>query len=159
MIFVRTKWKSLLLALAVPLVVGGLSTLVTRNQMTAFSQLNQPPLSPPAWLFPVVWTVLFLFMGLASYLVGRSDADSLLIRRALTLYGLQLVVNFFWPILFFNGKVYFIAFLWLLLLWGLILATMVQFARVRKSAAWLLLPYLLWVTFAGYLNLGIFLLN
>ena len=159
MIFVRVKWKSLLLALALPLAVGGLSALVTRNQMAAFSQLNQPPLSPPAWLFPVVWTVLFLLMGLASYLVGRSDADSLLIRRALTFYGLQLVVNFFWPILFFNGKVYFIAFLWLLLLWGLILATMVQFARVRKSAAWLLLPYLLWVTFAGYLNLGLFLLN
>lgn len=159
MIFVRVKWKSLLFALALPLAVGGLAALLTRDQMAAFSQLNQPPLSPPAWLFPVVWTVLYLLMGLASYLVRYSGGDSLSIRRALTVYGIQLAVNFFWSILFFNWKVYFIAFLWLVLLWVLILATMVLFARVRKSAVWLLLPYLLWVSFAGYLNLGIFWLN
>lgn len=155
----RIQWRSLLLALAIPLAVGGLSAWLTRDQMAAFSQLVQPPLSPPAWLFPVVWTLLFLLMGWASYLVwhaGEGCADA---KRGLVLYGMQLVVNFCWSLLFFNGKFYFFSFLWLLLLWGLILATMARFGRVQTRAAWLLTPYLLWVTFAGYLNFGIYLLN
>lgn len=155
----RVKWKTLLLALAIPLGVGGLSALVTRREMDAFSQLNQPPLSPPGWLFPIVWTVLFLLMGLASYLVVTAEAPDGVSRRALTVYGVQLVVNFFWSILFFNLKWYLFSFFWLLLLWGLILVTMILFFPIRRSAGWLLVPYLLWVTFAGYLNFGIFLLN
>lgn len=155
----RVKWKTLLLALAIPLGVGGLSALVTRREMDAFSQLNQPPLSPPGWLFPIVWTVLFLLMGLASYLVVTAEAPDGVSRRALTVYGVQLVVNFFWSILFFNLKWYLFSFFWLLLLWVLILVTMILFFPIRRAAGWLLVPYLLWVTFAGYLNFGIFLLN
>jgi len=156
---VRVKWKTLVIALAIPLGVGGLSALLTRKEMDAFSHLNQPPLSPPTWLFPVVWTILFLLMGLASWLVYRSDAPDGVIRRALTVYGIQLGVNFLWSILFFNLKWYLFSFLWLVLLWGLILVTMTRFLRIRKAAGWLFLPYLLWVTFAGYLNLGIYFLN
>ena len=159
MIVLHIKWKPLLLALAIPLAVGGLASLLTRRDMEAFSQLNQPPLSPPSWLFPVVWTILYLLMGLASYLVWEKDRYDLGVRRALTTYGIQLGVNFFWSLLFFHWKLYLVSFLWLILLWGLILLTMVRFGAIRRSACWLLLPYLLWVTFAGYLNLGIYLLN
>ena len=155
----RAKWKTLVFALAIPLGVGGLSALLTRKEMDAFSHLNQPPLSPPTWLFPVVWTILFLLMGLASWLVYRSDAPDGVIRRALTVYGIQLGVNFLWSILFFNLKWYLFSFFWLLLLWGLILVTMILFFPIRKPAGWLLVPYVLWVTFAGYLNFGIYLLN
>lgn len=155
----RVKWKPLVISLAIPLGVGGLSALLTRSEMDAFSRLNQPPLSPPAWLFPVVWTILFLLMGLASYLVVMSNAPDGGIRRALTVYGIQLGVNFLWSILFFNLKWYLFSFCWLVLLWGLILVTMILFFPIRKPAGWLLVPYVLWVTFAGYLNFGIFLLN
>ena len=112
----RVNWKTLAIALAIPLGVGGLSALVTRRAMDTFSHLNQPPLSPPAWLFPVVWTILFLLMGLASWLVYTSDAPDGVIRRALTVYGIQLGVNFLWSILFFNLGWYLFSFCWLVLL-------------------------------------------
>jgi len=153
------KWKQLLLCIAVPLTVGGLSALLTRSSMAQFSVLNQPPLSPPGWLFPVVWTLLYTLMGIASCLVLSSGKPRHAIRTALTVYSIQLIVNFFWSIIFFNMERYLFAFFWLLLLWGLILLTILLFRPISRTAAQLLLPYLLWVTFAGYLNLGIWLLN
>lgn len=155
----KIQWKKLILCLAIPLAVGGLSALITNREMQDFEALQQPPLSPPGWLFPVVWTILYLLMGLASYLVATSDGSSREIRSALHVYGLQLAVNFLWSIIFFNFKAYLLAFLWLLLLWALIAVTLLRFVRLRPLAGWLLVPYLLWVTFAGYLNFGIYLLN
>lgn len=153
----KIQWKRLLLCLALPLAVGGLSAFLTKDAMAQFALVNKPPLSPPGWLFPVVWTVLFLLMGFASYLVSRSD--SMQKRPALILYAIQLSVNFFWSIFFFNFEWYLFSFLWLVLLWVLILLTIRAFRRVSPTAAILLIPYLLWVTFAGYLNLAIWLLN
>lgn len=155
----KIQWKQLLICLAIPLGVGGLAALITRNSMETFEQLNKPPLSPPGWLFPVVWTILYLLMGLASYLVLVSDSGRRQIRSALQVYGWQLGANFIWPLLFFSAQAYLPAFLWLVLLWVLIAVTLYRFARIRPTAGWLLVPYLLWVTFAGYLNLGIYLLN
>lgn len=151
--------KRLIICLAIPLVVGGAAGLLTMNSMEAFEALNQPPLSPPGWLFPVVWTVLYVLMGIASYLVSVSDAPQEEKARALWTYGIQLAFNFLWPIAFFNLKWYLFAFLWLVILWVLILITALRFGRIRKPAGYLLVPYLLWVAFAGYLNLGIYLLN
>ena len=151
--------KRLIICLAIPLVVGGAAGLLTMNSMEAFEALNQPPLSPPGWLFPVVWTVLYVLMGIASYLVSVSDAPQEEKTRALRTYGIQLAFNFLWPIAFFNLKWYLFAFLWLVILWILILITALRFGRIRKPAGYLLVPYLLWVAFAGYLNLGIYLLN
>ncbi len=151
--------KRLIICLAIPLVVGGAAGLLTMNSMEAFEALNQPPLSPPGWLFPVVWTVLYVLMGIASYLVSISDAPQEEKARALWTYGIQLAFNFLWPIAFFNLKWYLFAFLWLVILWILILITALRFGRIRKPAGYLLVPYLLWVAFAGYLNLGIYLLN
>ena len=151
--------KRLIICLAIPLVVGGAAGLLTMNSMEAFEALNQPPLSPPGWLFPVVWTVLYVLMGIASYLVSVSDAPHKEKARALWTYGIQLAFNFLWPIAFFNLKWYLFAFLWLVILWILILITALRFGRIRKPAGYLLVPYLLWVAFAGYLNLAIYLLN
>ena len=150
------QWKNLITAIAIPLAVGSLSALLTQGSMQTFSSLRQPPLSPPGFLFPVVWTVLYVLMGIASYLAAAAPGQN---ETALRLYGLQLVFNFFWSIFFFNFGWYLFSFVWLVALWLLILATALSFYQSSKTAGLLMLPYLLWVTFAGYLNLGIYLLN
>ena len=155
----KERWKSLIVCLLIPLAVGGLSAWLSGGGMQTFAQLNKPPLSPPGWLFPVVWTVLYLLMGFASWLVLTSDKPKMQIKSALQIYGLQLVVNFFWSIIFFSLQRYLFAFFWLLLLWVMIIMTMMRFYRIRELAGEVLLPYFLWVTFAGYLNFVISLLN
>ena len=127
--------------------------------MAMFDLLTKPPLSPPGWLFPLVWTILYTLMGLASYLVFTSQKDRNEIKLALQIYTLQLAFNFFWTILFFNFELYFFAFFWLLALLALIILTTILFYKVSKPAAYLMIPYIIWVTFAAYLNLGIALLN
>ncbi|MBQ6818793.1 MAG: tryptophan-rich sensory protein [Clostridia bacterium] len=154
----KIQWKKLIGCLAIPLGVGVVSALLTRNSMEQFSSLRQPPLSPPGWLFPVVWTVLFILMGIASYLVIISGHPARS-KTALTVYGVQLAFNFLWSILFFNWQLYWVALIWLIALWGLIWLNMVLFYRLSKPAGCLLIPYLIWVTFAGYLNTAIALLN
>lgn len=151
--------KQLIICIAIPLLVGGLSAFLTRDSMTTFSRVIKPPLSPPGILFPIVWTILYTLMGIASYLIVSSDAAKEDIQNAIFVYALQLGINFFWSIFFFNLEWYLFSFFWLLLLWVFILYTMVVFYRITKPAAYLLIPYLLWVTFAGYLNLGIAILN
>ena len=155
----RHKLGQLVLCIGIPLAVGGLSGWVTRGAMEDFQALNQPPLAPPGWLFPVVWTVLFVLMGIASYLVVRSQGPEKPVKRALIFYGIQLGFNFLWSILFFNLRLYLVSFFWLVLLWCLILLTTLQFSSLDRRTFWLMLPYLAWVAFAGYLNLGIFWLN
>ena len=156
----KIKWKQLILCVAIPLAVGGLSAFLTRDAMESFERLNQPPLSPPMWLFPVVWTILYILMGIGSYLVlnsgGRYSGEK---NKALTVYAVQLCFNFLWTIVFFNLGWYLFAFVWLVALWGLILWTFLLFLRQSPPAGWMLLPYLVWVAFAGYLNLGIYILN
>lgn len=152
------NWKKRLICWAIPLAVGGLATLLSGG-MGSYRVMNQPPLSPPAWVFPVVWTVLYLLMGEASYRVLTSGKDKQQVRRALTAYGVQLFLNFLWPLVFFGGQMYLTAFIILLVLWVAIFITLRWFSQIDETAGDLLIPYLLWVTFAGYLNLGVFLLN
>ena len=152
------KWKTLLPCLAAPLAVGGLAALLTRDSMETFARLKQPPLSPPGWLFPVVWTVLYLLMGLASYLVCVRRENALY-TPAMKCYAVQLVMNFLWTLIFFRFEAWLLAFFWLLALLVLIFTTLGLFSRIRKAAGRLLIPYALWVIFAGYLNLGIWYLN
>ena len=152
----KIQWKKLIIAIAIPLLVGAVSAFFTQDAMSNFGTLNQPPLSPPGWLFPIVWTLLYTLMGIASYLVVTSGKPY---GKAITVYALQLFFNFFWSIIFFNLQQYLLAFIWLIILWVLIIITTILFFRIRKSAGILMLPYLLWVTFAAYLNLGIYLLN
>ena len=152
-------YPQLIKAIAVPLLVGILSSLLTMNSMQVFASVNKPPLSPPAILFPIVWTILYTLMGISSYLVMTSDGDKEDIQKAIRIYGFQLVVNFLWPTFFFNFQWYLFSFIWLLFLWVLVLIMILRFSTISKVAAWLNIPYLIWLTFAAYLNLGIFLLN
>lgn len=142
--------------IAIPLAVGGLSEMLSQSGMAAYAMMNKPALSPPGWVFPVVWTILYVLMGIASYLVLTSGKPN---DAALTVYAIQLFFNFFWSILFFRLGLCVTAFIWLVLLWFLILGTTVLFYRIVKAAGYLMIPYLLWVAFAGYLNLSICLLN
>lgn len=155
----KTDWKKLLVSLGIPLAVGGLASLLTGGGMAAYRGLNQPPLAPPGWLFPVVWTVLYLLMGYASYRVLTSGKNEEQIRQAMILYGAQLFVNFLWPLVFFGLQWRLAAFFVLVVLWVLIFLTMRAFSEIDELAGDLMLPYILWVTFAGYLNLGTYFLN
>lgn len=155
----KIKIKQLIIAVALPLAIGALAAFLTKDSVCIFRALRKPPLSPPDWLFPVAWTILYILMGIASYLVYSSDASSPRKDRALSLYAIQLGLNFLWPIIFFNLQMYLAAFLVLILLWILILICMVLFYYISDTAGKLLIPYLLWVSFAGYLNLGIHLMN
>lgn len=151
------KWKPLFISILLPLAVGGLSAVVTGKAMQDFMPFNKPVLSPPAWLFPVVWTLLYILMGIAAYIVWQSKSSDK--DLALKFYGVQLLFNFFWSYIFFNLQSYLFAFIWLIILWLLIIVTTVLFYRINKTAGYLLIPYLLWVTFAAYLNFAIYLLN
>ena len=152
------KIKKFLICLAIPLAVGGLSTLLSRG-MDLYKTLVKPPLSPPGWVFPLVWSALFLMMGYASYRVLTSDALKEEKRRALTFYGVQLALNFLWSPIFFGLGWLLVAFFVLVALWVMILITGSLFSQIDKTAGKLLIPYLLWVAFAGYLNFAFYLLN
>ncbi len=151
------KFKPLAISILIALGVGGLSGFLTMGNMDIYRNINKPPLSPPPIVFPIVWTILFILMGISAYLIYESNSN--LKGKALAIYGLQLVVNFFWPIIFFNGQKFLLAFVWLLLLVALIIETILIFKDINKKASLLLIPYLLWSIFATYLNLGVYLLN
>ncbi len=153
------KWKLLIPAVLLPLAVGGLAALLTGSAMDNYSQVTRPPLSPPGWLFPLAWSLLYILMGISSYIVATSSVSGERRERALCVYALQLAVNFAWPIIFFKLSAYGAAFSWLLLLVVLVLITILLFWHISKTAGKLLLPYLLWLLFALYLNLGVWLLN
>lgn len=154
------KWKPLAANLLLSLGVGALSALLTMNSTReVYAGLVKPPLSPPAWVFGVVWTILFLLMGISAYLVYTSDANQERKRNALIVYGAQLFFNLMWPVLFFNMQWYWFSFAWLIVLWFLILTMIVMFSNISRKAALLQIPYLVWVAFAGYLTAGVAMLN
>lgn len=151
----KTYITSILLALA----VGGLSAFFTRNSMNIYNDILTPTLSPPSWLFPVVWTILFILMGISAARIMLARAPRKQKDSALCTYYLSLAVNFFWSIIFFNFRAFFFAFLWLLLLLALIIITILKYYKIDKTSAYLQIPYALWVTFAGYLTIAIWYLN
>ncbi len=139
--------------------VGALSGWLSRDGMKLYEQtIEQPPLSPPMIVFPIVWGILFALMGFGAARISLAPPSKER-SRALNLVIIQLVVNFFWSPIFFNAQAFGFAFLWLLLLWGLVLGMIFAFRKIDKAAALLQIPYLLWLTFAAYLNLGVWWLN
>lgn len=139
--------------------VGALSGWLSKGGMRLYSDtVSQPPLSPPSWLFPIVWGILYALMGISAarvYLSPPSPERS----RGLNLYVLQLIVNFFWSLIFFNAQAFLFAFFWLMFLWLLVLGMIFVFYRTDPLAGKLQIPYLLWLSFAAYLNLGVWYLN
>ena len=152
------------LCIAIPLGGGFIISLIARDTMMKFGALNQPPLAPPAWLFPVAWTILYVLMGVASYLIyakyrDGGKAKKSLAKAGLIVYGAQLVLNFIWTPIFFNAGLYWVAFAVLAVMWVLEIALMAISFRISKPAFWCLLPYLLWTCFAAYLNISIAIIN
>ena len=149
--------KKLLISLAVPLAVGALSAFAAGGFSEKYAAINKPPLSPPGWVFPVVWTLLYLMMGYASYYVmstGGRDA-----KDAMTAYYVQLVLNFFWSVIFFRIGLYTLAIFELILLIAVVTVMVIRFSHVDERAGYLTLPYLIWLCFALYLNIGVAVLN
>lgn len=154
------KIKPYVISVAIALGVGALSALFTRGNMDIYDRIQTPPLTPPGILFPIVWSILYTLMGISSAIIHTKGKDeNIPVYDALRIYAIQLAVNFFWSIIFFNLEAFLFAFLWILLLWVLIIVMIKKFYEIDKTAAYLQIPYLLWVTFAAYLNFAIFLLN
>ena len=150
---------TLLFALFVPLVVGAISAALSSRGMALYADMNKPPLSPPPWVFSVAWTILYLMMGLSSYFIMVSEADMRPKTTAMIIYGVQLFMNFMWSIAFFNWGTYLFAFIWLIIMWIMVIICAFKFYTINRLAACLLIPYILWLTFAAYLNMGSYLLN
>lgn len=153
----NTNKRKLIIFILIPLAVGLVSGILSKNSMSMYNSLNQPALSPPGWVFPVVWTILYILMGVSSYLIATSPSQKK--QEALLLYAIQLFLNFIWSPIFFGLGNYLLAFLVLVLLWYVIVKMIRAFFRIDPTAALLQIPYLLWITFAGYLNLAIIFLN
>ncbi len=147
------KYKPYIVEVIIALLVGGAAALLTRGSYNVYNEVVKPPFAPPPVLFPIVWGILYILMGISAGLIKKESGIVPFI------YWLQLAVNFVWPIIFFNIQAFLFAFIWLVLLWILIIAMIVEFYPISKTAALLQIPYLLWVTFAGYLNLSIWLLS
>lgn len=149
-----------IIAIIIPLFIGGLSAFLTRDNMNIYDEINTPPLSPPGILFPVVWTVLYILMGVSSGLIWLKRGENReKAENALLIYAVSLVFNFIWSIIFFNFRLFLLSFIWLVVLLILIILTTIKYKKILPIAAFLQIPYVLWVTFAGYLNFGIYLLN
>lgn len=151
------KYKYLIISILISLGVGGLSALITGGDMDTYKYLSKPPLSPPSVLFPIVWTILFILMGISAYMVYVSkdrNKDS-----ALTVYVIQLIINFFWSIIFFSLKLRLFAFIWIIFLLVLIIIMIVKFYRISNKAGLLQIPYLIWTCYATYLTIAIYILN
>lgn len=150
--------KKLSKNIAIPVLVGALAGFLTKDDVTQFMETaNKPFFMPPGWVFPVVWTILYVLMGIAAYFIDISkDTDK---DKALMIYYAQLFFNFVWSFIFFTANKYLFAFVWIIILWLLIILTILKFRKIDGRTILLLAPYLIWVTFAAILNLSIFLLN
>ena len=160
----RHKIISRLIALIIlPLAVGIVSAALSGDAMLKYGRMNQPALAPPAIVFPIAWTILYVLMGVGSYflmMAKPADAEGSKSRMlALIIYFVQLAFNFAWSLFFFNGQMYYFAFAWLLVLWAMIILLIVKSTHVSIVAAVIFISYLLWCTFAAYLNLMVAILN
>ena len=155
----NSNWKTYAFWIILCEAVGALAGWISAGGIEVYSALaNKPPLTPPQWIFPVVWSILYALMGISAARISLTPPSKER-NRGLNLFTAQLIVNFFWPLLFFNAQAFGFALIWLILLWVLVLAVILTFRKIDKTAAWLLIPYLVWLTFAVYLNAGVYILN
>lgn len=147
---------ALLICILIPLAVGSISALLSGSTLV-YSELNKPMLSPPSFIFPIVWTILYILMGVSSYIIYSSNSPNK--SKALKTYGIQLLFNFCWSIIFFEFSQYLLAFIWLVILILLTGVMIKQFYSISPFTAYLQIPYLVWCLFAAYLNFSIFIMN
>lgn len=153
------KWKPYILWILLTEAVGVLSGLLTRDGAAWFQEFAaKPPLTPPSWVFPVVWAILFGLMGISAARIWENP-ESKARSCALNLFVIQLTLNFFWPLIFFNARAYGLAAIWIIALWLAVLLMILKFRHVDLAAAWLQVPYLMWLTFASYLALAVWVYN
>lgn len=149
----------LALSILIPLVSGFLGSMFTASSVnTWYLVINKPSWNPPSWLFAPVWTTLFVMMGVALYLVW-SEKPEIKVKAALEIFAVQMILNILWSVFFFGIGNFWFAFGEIIILWLAILLTIKSFYKINKTSAWLLVPYILWVTFASYLNFTIAGLN
>ncbi len=147
--------KMIAISIAIPLVFGLIGTLI--GNPSNFSEIVKPSFAPPGFLFPIVWTILYILMGVSSYMIYKDNNYS--INAALIIYLIQLVVNMLWTFFFFNLKWYLFSFIWIILLIVLVIVMIYKFIKINKVAGYIQIPYLIWITFASVLNFSIYLLN
>jgi tryptophan-rich sensory protein len=154
------KIITLIVALVIPQLAGAIGAIFTTPKIgTWYATLVRPELNPPNYIFGPVWTTLFLLMGIALFIVIKDGIKTKEIKTAVWIFAGQLILNIFWSIIFFNLENPLASFIELIALWVLILLNIIYFAKINKVAAYLLIPYILWVSFAGYLNFMIWFLN
>ena len=145
------KYKPYIVQILIALLVGGLSGLISKGSFGVYNEVIKPPLAPPPFIFPIVWSILYILMGISAGLVYKTEG------RIPFIYWLQLFVNFLWPIIFFNMEAYLFAFIWIVLLLVLIVLMIIELYRINKLSAYLQIPYLIWTIFASYLTFFIWL--
>ena len=150
----------LIIAIIIPVAIGAASGFFTSSEIPGWYQtINKPTWNPPSWLFGPVWTTLYVMMGIALFLIWKYDASQSVKKTAIILFAVQLVLNFFWSFIFFNQHQIGWAVVEIITMWVFILLTIFAFAPISKIAAWLLVPYISWVSFATILNYTIWQLN
>ena len=155
----KNNWKTFVIWIVICNAVGALSGWLSMEGTELYAKyVQQPPFSPPSWVFPVVWTILYTLMGISAAR-AMTNGQNVPCKTGFLLFVAQLTVNFFWPLIFFNAQAYGAALVWLLLLWALVLLTILQFRKCDKLSAILLVPYLIWLTFAVYLNAAVWVIN
>ncbi|MBU3181507.1 TspO/MBR family protein [Clostridium psychrophilum] len=155
----KKNFAALIISILLAEGIGGLSGFLSMDVSNTYQNFNKPFFSPPGWIFPIVWTILFFIMAVASYRIWMIGKSGINVKKALVLYGIQLFLNFFWSIIFFRFRLYAIAFLELLLLLVFIILTTFEFYRIDKTSSYLMISYVAWVSFAGILNYTIWILN
>ena len=155
----KIKITDLLIFIVGTELVGVLSGILAGGSFSFYKEIVRPPFSPPGWIFPIVWIILYALMGISAYLIYTSKATVRQKNFALAVYAIQLVVNFLWSIVFFRLEMVGLSVIIILLLLLLIVVMIWVFYRIRPVAAYLNIPYLLWTAFASYLNIGVLILN
>jgi translocator protein len=150
----------LVLSIALPLLIGFASSYFTITGVDSwYTTIQKPSWNPPNWIFGPVWTTLYVLMGISLFLIWKAGTSKETKRSALILFALQIIANFFWSFIFFDQHQMGLAFAEIIVLCLLILLTIFSFAKINKVAAWLLVPYISWVSFAAILNFTIWRLN
>lgn len=152
----KINWKRLIIIIVITFIVGSFFSFFTMNNMDTFKELEKP-VNVPGVLFPVVWSILYLLMSISCYIITTKDDKNK--DNAIIWYGIQLIINSLWSLIFFGFSAYLFSFIWIILLLAIVIIMIVKFYKIDKMAAYLNIPCVLWILFAGFLNLGIYILN